>query len=451
MDSTGNGGRQGPAHARRRVLPRENEERLAEIGRQLPPPSEEEMAITAGLRASRRRRRVAAWGSALVIGALCAGAIVQWVRPLPQAALAVQAVPLPGTAPTFAWPSAGEAAATVVGVGTVGQVRGTQSVPVAGLADVLAAYVALSDHHLAPGAAGPAIPVTADALTAYQSGLASQESEVPIAAGETLTELQVLEGLLIDSGADMATVLADWDAGSVTAFVAKMNTAASTLGLTSTHITDPTGVDPATTSTAEDLVRLGQASLTIPVLSQIVSLGQTSLPMTNVVFNLNFDLGQDGIIGIKSGSDASAQGCYLFAAQQSISGKTVTVVGAVLSQPGGALGPNTAAVDAGDALVKSVFGAVHSFTLFSPGQHVTDLAAAWGSTAPVTVAAPIEVIGWPGLVATLTVRRVPVSGPLATGTTVGTLRAGVGQSSTHAELHTIAPLTGPGPWWRLTR
>ena len=169
----------------------------------------------------------------------------------------------------------------------------------------------------------------------------------------------------------MATVLADWDAGSVTAFVAKMNTAASTLGLTSTHITDPTGVDPATTSTAEDLVRLGQASLTIPVLRQIVSLGQTSLPMTNVVFNLNFDLGQDGIIGIKSGSDASAQGCYLFAAQQSIGGKNVTVVGAVLGQPGGALGPNTAAVDAGDALVKSVFGAVHSFTLFSPGQHVT--------------------------------------------------------------------------------
>jgi serine-type D-Ala-D-Ala carboxypeptidase (penicillin-binding protein 5/6) len=451
MEGSGNGDRKGPAHARRRVLPRENEERLAEIGRQLPPPSDEEMAITAGLRTSRRRRRVVAWGSALVVIALCAGAIVQWVRPLPQATLVVQSVPLPGSAPMFAWPSTGEAAATVVGMGTVGQVRGTQPVPIAGLAEVLTAYVALSDHHLAPGEDGPAIPVTADALGAYQSGLASQESEVPIAAGETLTQLQVLEGLLIDSGADMATVLADWDAGSVTAFVAKMNTAASTLGLTSTHITDPTGVDPATTSTAEDMVRLGQAALTIPLLRQIVSLGQTTLPGTNVVFNLNFDLGQDGINGIKSGSDASAQGCYLFAAQQSIDGKNVTVVGAVLGQPGGAHGPNTAAVDAGDALVKSVFGAVHSFTLFSPGQHVTDLAGAWGATAPVTVASPIDVMGWPGLVATLAVRPVPVSGPVPTGATVGTLRAGVGQNSTHVELHTTDALTGPGPWWRLTR
>ena len=157
----------------------------------------------------------------------------------------------------------------------------------------------------------------------------------------------MLEGLLIDSGADMATVLADWDAGSVSAFVAKMNAAASTLGLTSTHITDPTGVDPATTSTAEDLVRLGEAALTIPVLRQIVSLGQATLPMTNVVFIFDFDLGQDGIIGIKTGSDSSVQGCFLFAAQQNVGGKNVTVVGAVLSQPGGALGPSTAAVDAG--------------------------------------------------------------------------------------------------------
>ena len=168
----------------------------------------------------------------------------------------------------------------------------------------------------------------------------------------------------------MATVLADWDAGSVTAFVAKMNATASALGLTSTHITDPTGVDPATTSTAEDLVRLGEASLSIPVLRQIVSLGQASVPMTNVVFNPNFDLGQDGIIGIKTGSDSNAAGCFLFAAQQNVGGKDVTVVGAVLGQPGGALGPNTAAVDAGDALVKSIFGALHGFTLFTPGQQV---------------------------------------------------------------------------------
>jgi D-alanyl-D-alanine carboxypeptidase (penicillin-binding protein 5/6) len=451
MDGRDRGGNKGPAHARKRALPRENEKRLAELGRQLPPPSETELEIIAGLRASRRRRRLLAWGSALVVAALCAGAIAQWVRPLPGATLEAREVRLPGVTPTFAWPSSGEAAATVVGVGTVGQRRGSQPVPVAGLAELLAAYVVLSDHRLAPGDDGPVIPVAADALAAYQAGQASQESEVPVAAGESLTELEALEGLLVDSGADMATVLADWDAGSVSAFVAKMNAAASRLGLTSTHITDPTGVDPATTSTAEDLVRLGEAALSIPVLRQIVSLAQASVPMTSVVYNPNFDLGVDGIIGIKTGSDSSAQGCYLFAAQQDIGGSDVTVVGAVLGQPGGALGPNTSAVDAGDTLVRSVFFSLHSFTLFAPGQKVADLDAAWGSTAPVTVAQPVSAIGWPGLVVTLAVRHPSLDGPLPNGAAVGTLRAGVGGSSGHVALRTATPLSGPGVWWRLTR
>lgn len=249
----------------------------------------------------------------------------------------------------------------------------------------------------------------------------------------------------------MATVLADWDAGSVSAFVAKMNAVASRLGLTSTHITDPSGVDPDTTSTAEDLVRLGEASLSIPVFRQIVSLAQASVPMTTIVYNPNFDLGVDGIIGIKTASDSTAQGCYLFAAQQNIGGKDVTVVGAVLGQPGGALGPNTAAVDAGDALVRSVFVALHSFTILTPGQKVAEVDAAWGSMAPVTVARPVDVIGWPGLVATLEVRHPWLDGPLPSGATVGTLRAGVGSTSVQVELRTASALSGPGVWWRLTR
>ena len=451
MDGNERGRHKGPAHARKRVLPRENEERLAEIGRQLPPPSKDELEIVAGLRASRRRRRLLTWAAVLIVAALGAGAIAQWVRPLPHVTLDTQEVRIPGVAPSFAWPSSGEAAATVVGVGTVGQVSGSQSVPVAGLAGLLAAYVVLSDHQLKPGDDGPAIPVTADALAAYQAGQTSQESEVPIAVGESLTELQALEGLLVDSGADMATVLADWDAGSVSAFVAKMNAAASRLGMASTHITDPSGVDPATTSSAEDLVRLGEASLSVPVLRQIASLGQASVPMTTVVYNLNFDLGHDGIIGIKTASDSSAQGCYLFAAQQNVGGKTVTVVGAVLGQPGGALGPNTAAVDAGDALVKSVFVALHSFTIFAPGQKVSDVVAAWGSMAPVTVAGPVAVIGWPGLVATLAIRHRPLDGPIPSGARVGVLRAQVGSTSAQVDLRTASALTGPGVWWRLTR
>src|ERR1019366_6088184 len=159
MDANGSGRRKAPIHARRRALPRENEERLAEIGRQLPPPSEEELQIVAGLRAARPRRRLVTGAIVVVVAALAAGAIAQWVRPLPRATVHTESVRLPGKAPPLAWPSTGEAAATVVRGGTLGQLRGSQPVPVAGLAQVLTADVILSDHPLAPGADGPTIPV----------------------------------------------------------------------------------------------------------------------------------------------------------------------------------------------------------------------------------------------------------------------------------------------------
>jgi D-alanyl-D-alanine carboxypeptidase (penicillin-binding protein 5/6) len=237
----------------------------------------------------------------------------------------------------------------------------------------------------------------------------------------------------------------------VTAFVAKMNTSAAKLGLSSTHITDPSGVDPATTISSEDLVRLGEAAMAIPVLRQMVSLGEASVPMTTVVYNLNFDLGQDGIIGVKTGSDSSAKGCYLFAAQQAIGGKEVTVVGAVLGQRGGALGPNTTAVDAGDALVKSTFAALHSFTAFAPGQEAGVVTTPWGASAPLTVSAPVSVIGWPGLGVSVTAHTRPTNGALPAGATVGTIRTGAGGSAAQVTLRTSAPLSGPGIWWRLTR
>ncbi len=425
---------------------------MAELGKHLPPPSEEELEIVAGLRASQRRRRFLGWAIFVVVAALCAGAIVQWVRPIPTATVQVAAARIPGAAPTLAWPSTGNAAVAIEGIGLLGQVRGTQSVPVAGLAQILTAYVVLSDHPLATGGAeGPSIPVDATTLTSYQAGLANQESEVPVSGGESLTELQALEGLLIDSGGDMATLLADWDAQSVNAFVAKMNTVAAKLGLTSTHITDPSGVDPGTTSSAEDLIRLGEAAMSIPVLRQMVSLGQANVPMTTVVYNLNFDLGQDGIIGVKTGSDSSAQGCYLFAARQSIGGKQVTVVGAVLGQPGGSLGPNTTAVNAGDALVKSTFAALHSDTAFAPGQNAGEVTAPWGGSAPLTVAEPVSVVGWPGLAVTVTAHTKSIKGALASGATVGTIRTGAGSGATSVTLRTAAPLSGPGFWWRITR
>src|SRR5665213_519314 len=79
-------------------------------------------------------------------------------------------------------------------------------------------------------------------------------------------------------------MLADWDAGGTDAFVAKMNGAAQTLALHSTHITDPSGLDSGTVSTPSDLIRLGEAAMAIPTFRQVVAMPQVTLPLAGLVY-----------------------------------------------------------------------------------------------------------------------------------------------------------------------
>ena len=404
-------------------------------------------------RVARIRPRLGVGLVVLVLLALGVGATVQWLRPLPQPALAGLRTPIriPGTAPSLPWPSTGKAALGVQGLGTFGQVRDTRPAPIAGLAGVLTAYVVLKDHPISPdGHSGPTISVTPQTISTYQAGSAAGEPEVTVADGETLTELNALEGLLIDSGNDMATLLADWDAGTTSAFVTKMNLTALSLGLSHTHITDPSGADPGTVSTPSDLIRLGEAAMRIPVFSQIVSLGETTLPLTGLRYNPNFDLGQDGIVGIAAGSDTATNGCYLFAAQKTVNGQTVVLYGAVLGQSG-PNGPNTAAVDAGDALVRAALPAINAVPVF-PARHVVgELSAQWGASAPVMVAEPVTVIAWPGLSVPVTARLNKLTVPLVAGARIGVLQVHQGSHVTTEALKSAAPLSGPSASWRLTR
>ena len=447
------GERRRPAHARRHGVSRATEERLAELGRRLPPPSDADRKVMAADRTARIMRRLAL---SLVVLALCAlgvGGAVQWLRPVSQPVLRALATPIriPGADPSLPWPSTGEAALAVQGLGAFGQVRDTEPAPIAALAGVLTAYVVLKDHPISPGGySGPTISVTSQTLAAYQAGAAAGEPEVTVTAGETLTELSALEGLLIDSGNDMATLLAGWDAGTTSAFVAKMGVTATSLGLSHTRVTDPSGADPGTVSTPSDVIRLGEAAMQIPVFSQIVSLGEATLPLAGLRYNPNFDLGHDGIIGIAAGSDTATNGCYLFAAQKTINGQTVTLYGAVLGQSG-PNGPNTAAVKAGDALVRTALRAINAVSVFPAGRIVGELSAQWGASAGVMVADRVTVIGWPGLSVALKARVYRLAAPLAAGSPVGVLQIRQGSQVVTEPLKSSGPLAGPPVFWRLIR
>jgi len=95
-------------------------------------------------------------------------------------------------------------------------------------------------------------------------------------------------------------------------------------------------------------------AMRVPALAAIVAMPTAVVPVADVVRNYNTLLGQDGIVGLKTGSTHAAGGCVLIAAWQKASGRKTLIVAATFGQPGTAetILPN--ALRAGHNLVLSL-------------------------------------------------------------------------------------------------
>ncbi len=236
---------------------------------------------------------------------------------------------LPGTV----WPADGQAAIQI-GSSAVRVGPNQHPAPIASVAKVMTAYLVLRDHPLRLDEDGPTITLTEDDAADTDRRRGQEESIVSIAAGEQLTERQALQALLLPSANNIAAVLARWDAGSAERFVARMNTTARSLGMTHTRYTDPSGYDDATVSTAADQLRIVDRAMRLPVFASIVATPSAELPVAGTVHNTNTLLGHNGFVGVKTGSDGAAGGCFAFRSIRVIAGKWTTVTGVVLGQPG---------------------------------------------------------------------------------------------------------------------
>ena len=236
--------------------------------------------------------------------------------------------------PSTVWPAHGQAAFVTTGQPQVQAGPNQHAAPIASVAKVMTAYLVLRDHPLRPGQDGPTMTLTDADVADTDRRRGQQESVVSIAAGEQLTERQALQALLLPSANNIAAVLARWDTGSADRFVARMNATARSLGMTHTRYTDPSGYDDATVSTAADQVRIVDRAMRLPVFASIVATPSATLPVAGTVHNTNTLLGYEGFVGVKTGSDDAAGGCFAFRAIRWIDGKRTTITGVVLGQPG---------------------------------------------------------------------------------------------------------------------
>lgn len=384
----------------------------------------------------------------LVVAGLAAW---NYLRPIPAVA-ATSALPatdiVPGTAPTLPWPRQGSAAVSVSGLGFIGTSGNEQPIPAASVTKVMTALLILEDKPLKKGESGPVITLTDADVQSYQKDLADKESVVLVQGGEQLSELQALQGLLIPSANNLAETLARWDAGSPAAFVTKMNARAKALRLTHTTFADASGANPQSVSTPTDLMALGIAAMKQDVFAQVVAMGQAQLPVAGTVYNVDAALGQQGIIGIKTGSGLNSGANFLFAASVPVDGHPIKLFGCVMGQA-----TLDTAFSAAKALLAAMQAVLHVRRAVERNQTVATYVTPWGAQTDLVSTVDVDLAEWPGMVLRqrLEAGSIVVDKPLPAGTKVGNEHMVLGDNVLDVPLVTADPLYPPGRFWRLTR
>ena len=353
-----------------------------------------------------------------------------------------------GTPPSLPWPGVGAAAVGVSELGLLAASADVPPTPTASVAKVMTALVVLADKPLALGESGPILTMTAADVAAYRADAADQQSVVPVVAGERLSEYAALEALLIPSGNNIAETLARWDAGSVAAFVGKMNQHAIALHLTRTKFADSAGVSMETVSTPTDLLAMGMEAMRQPVLAQIVDLPLATLPVAGAVYNVNAALGKSGIIGIKTGSGLNSGANFLFAATAIVDGHEVTLFGCVMGQP-----TLDAAFNAAMALIGAMQAALHVRQVVTRNEVVGAYETSWGSRSDLVATSDVTMVEWPGMILRqqLDARPFVIDRPVGSGTSAGSLHIVLANQQVDVPVVTAGSLDPPGIAWRWLR
>ena len=153
-------------------------------------------------------------------------------------------------------------------------------------------------------------------------------SLVPVYPGEKMRLIDLLYGLMLRSGNDAASAIAEIVAGSQEAFVQRMNQRAKELGMKDTHFMNPHGYHDANHyATAKDLAILALNAMNNSRFMEVAAALDYEMPATSKRDKLQIHDSSEllnplspyyyeGAFGIKSGYTSAAGFCYVGAARK---------------------------------------------------------------------------------------------------------------------------------------
>lgn len=341
-------------------------------------------------------------------------------------------------------PNYGQSALLAQDYGLLTTAGQQQSVPMASIAKLVTALAVLQQKPLQKGQAGPNILLTKDDVVIYNAYLAKEGSVLKIIEGENLTEYEALQAILIPSANNIADTLALWAFGSIENYITYANKMVGDLGLTQTKIADASGFSDTSLSSAVDLVKLGQVAMDNEIIREIVAQPSTILPLAGTVYNYNFLLGNDGVIGIKTGNTDQAGGCYLFATNKLINGQSVTIIGAVMGAPN-----LVTVLKDSKALIQSFDSGLGSITIVKKGQAIGYYQTPWGTKSDIVAKDDLLILGWKNTTVKLDTQVTTLKTPVVSGQETGKIVATLGGQSKTVAVELKNNLAGPSWTWRL--
>jgi D-alanyl-D-alanine carboxypeptidase (penicillin-binding protein 5/6) len=352
----------------------------------------------------------------------------------------IQAQPIAAPAAVPAWPAAGSAAEGVQGIGTLASTSDADSI--ASITKVVTALVVLDELPLAIGEQGPSYRFTSADSSAYWQYLRSGESALDVPVGGSLTEYQMLQGMLIGSAGNYADRLAQDLFPSDAVYASAANKWLTDHGVSGITLYEPTGIDKRNKASAESLIPLAQKALENPVIAEIVAQKSVDLPGAGTVENTNGLLADAGVVGIKTGTLDAWN--LLSAKDVTIGDTTVRLYASVLGQP-----DDAARLAASRAIYAQLEQELQPQPSVTAGTVTGIVETRWGDKVDVVSSGDASVILWNGGVGTVAT-TFDLGEARKAGETVGSLQVTGPLDQTSVDLTLATDVSAPSPWWRLT-
>lgn len=342
------------------------------------------------------------------------------------------------------WPAASQAAIGSVDQGVLAAKPGQTPKPTASTAKLITALTILKHKPLAVKEQGPIITITDADVAIYDRYYVKNGSLAKVEVGQKLSEYQMLQGILLPSANNYADTLAIWAFGSLEKYQKAAQKLVDELEMTQTTIgSDASGFSPDTTSTPQDLTKLGIAAMKDPVIAEIVRQDQVDLPVAGIKQNTNWLLGADGVIGLKTGNTDEAGGVYIFASLYEFDKNHSTIiVGAVQGESN-----VIAAMHQARLLIAQVKPNFVLQEVVKKGEVVATYSSPWSREIHAAATDDLRVLTWKALAAKPTIILKNIEAPAKTGSVVGEIKVG----NTTTDIVLKDPLETPSWQWRVLR